>query len=65
MNDIKESFVDLMEDDQWMGSSTKQRAIKKLNTMKRNVDYQDWIMNDTELDSIYDLVKRNFKLFSN
>ena len=61
MSDIEESFVDLIEENQWMEMSTKQRALKKLKAMEWLIDYKDWIMNDTELDSTYDLVNMNYK----
>ena len=58
MNDIEESFVDLMEENQWLETSTKERALKKLNAIESYIDYEDWILNNTELDSHYNLVKR-------
>ena len=56
LSDIEESFVDLMEENQWLEGSTKQRALNKLSSMVENVDYREWIMNDTLLDTIHNLV---------
>ena len=51
MTDIKESFVDLMEENQWLETSTKERALKKLNAIKETIDYNESILNDTESDN--------------
>lgn len=57
---IENSFVELIDENQWLESKTKERAIKKIESMTEYIDYQDWIMNDILLDSIYHLV--SFKL---
>ena len=46
-----------MEENQWLETSTKEKALKKLNAIKETIDYEEWIMNNTELDSYYNLVK--------
>ena len=45
-----------MQENQWLDASTKKSALKKLNAIVRNVDFDDWIFNNTLMDSIYNLV---------
>lgn len=53
---LHESFSQLLNESEWMDSKTKEEAKDKLNAMKQNVAYPDWIMVDSELDRYYDSV---------
>ena len=56
VNDIKESFDDLIEQSDWLDDSTRQKALKKLDAIHQNVGYPDWILDNKQLDQYYNLV---------
>lgn len=56
MNDVKESFDDLLQESDWLDATTKKRALNKLDAIVQNVGYPDWLLNNTALDEYYNLV---------
>jgi len=55
---LHESFYQLLDENDWMDSNTKQEAKNKLDLMSQNVAYPDWTMDDTKLEQYYDTVNR-------
>jgi predicted metalloendopeptidase len=57
---LHESFYQLFEENNWMDSHTKQKAINKLDSMSQNIAYPEWTMDDIKLELYYDKVNDKF-----
>jgi len=49
VNDLKEAFNQLLEENKWMDSTTKMNAISKLKAISVNIASPDFTFNDKEL----------------
>lgn len=66
---LKESFHQILEENQWMDATTKANSIKKLNAITEHIAFPDYTSNDTHLLEEYSQVlivtnKHSFKNFS-
>jgi len=50
VNDLKEAFNQLLQENQWMDSTTKANAISKLNAISVNIASPNIIFNDEEFE---------------
>lgn len=55
---LRNSFIELVEANDWMDSATKEVAIEKANSMIHNIGYPELIRDQTQLDKEYSLVER-------
>ena len=46
---LKEAFNELLKENNWMDSTTKANAIKKLNAITEHIAFPDYTLNDTQL----------------
>ena len=46
----------MLKENDWLDDKTKNIALIKLNEMKQNIGFADWMLNDNELDDVYNLV---------
>ncbi|XP_054152475.1 neprilysin-1-like [Oppia nitens] len=64
IKDIKDSYNNLIQMNDWLDESTKNKSLSKLNAIHRNVGYPDWILDNNELDHYYNLQRSvDFKKF--
>ena len=56
INDIKESYNSLIRESDWLDDITKNKSLIKLNAIKQNIGYPDWLLSNNELDNYYNLV---------
>ncbi|XP_054153016.1 neprilysin-1-like isoform X2 [Oppia nitens] len=57
INDIKESYNQLIAESDWLDESTKNKSLIKLNAIKQNIGYPDWLLNNDDLDNYYKLTQ--------
>jgi predicted metalloendopeptidase len=50
VNDLKQSFDELLDENNWMDSETKENAKLKLNAIAVNIASPDFTFNDNELE---------------
>lgn len=50
---LRDAFLNLLNENQWMDSDTKSKAIMKLNKMEMNIAYPDWYDNDSILSTFF------------
>ena len=64
---IKDAFLDTLGENTWMDNETKEEAINKTNQMKLHVGYPQELLNDTAVNSFYELmtVSSNWTFFTN
>ena len=55
---LQESMKSIIEKKDWMDEKTKEAAKKKLDAMKVNIGYPQWIKNDTELKKSFNIKLR-------
>lgn len=53
---IKNEFVGILEQIDWMGDETKQMALKKVKAMDAYIAYPEQILNHTLVDQFYENV---------
>lgn len=53
VDDIGEEFLEILKNLDWMGESTKNEAIEKLNSMKKLIGYPDELLDDAKLEEYY------------
>ena len=56
INDIKQSYNQLIKESDWLDEVTKNKSLIKLNAIKQNIGYPDWMISNKELDNYYNLV---------
>lgn len=56
INDIKESYNQLIRESDWLDDITKNKSLIKLNAIKQNIGFPEWMLNNQELDNRYNLV---------
>ncbi|XP_055336820.1 membrane metallo-endopeptidase-like 1 [Paramacrobiotus metropolitanus] len=54
IRELRLSFIELVDEVDWMEGVTKLKAKEKMNSMIDNIGYPDWIQNSTKLDQEYD-----------
>lgn len=54
IENIKETFRNLVLKTNWMDSYTKKQTMEKVNAMKSFIGFPDWLFNQTKLDGFYD-----------
>lgn len=59
---MKNIFKTLIEEADWMDSTTKQLALEKAAAMSVLVAYPDWVKNKTALEQFYDGVLNTFRI---
>ncbi|ODM96912.1 Membrane metallo-endopeptidase-like 1 [Orchesella cincta] len=59
VKDIKVSFLDILDEIDWMDSTTKERAREKANTMQTHIGYPSELLNNTKLIELYDGLEMN------
>ncbi|CAG2122583.1 unnamed protein product, partial [Medioppia subpectinata] len=42
----------------WLDESTKNKSLNKLNAIKQNIGFPDWLLNNEELDNYYNLKQK-------
>ncbi|CAG2108774.1 unnamed protein product [Medioppia subpectinata] len=70
ISDIKDSYNELIKESDWLDESTKNKSLFKLNAIKQNVGYPDWLLKNEDLDNYYNLKekvdkKKSFEGFLN
>jgi predicted metalloendopeptidase len=60
---LHESFYQLLDENEWMDSNTKEEAKKKLDLISQNVAYPEWTVDDVKLDRYYDTVNMDRLIF--
>ncbi|KAI2799808.1 NEDD8 protease nep2 [Blomia tropicalis] len=53
IHDLKGSFVQIVNQDQWLDNITRKRSLDKLDGIVDNVAYPEWILNNDELDKFH------------
>lgn len=53
IHDIREAFNELLEENDWMDTETRQVAEDKANGMTERIGYPEYITNDTRLEEEY------------
>ncbi|CAL4124487.1 unnamed protein product, partial [Meganyctiphanes norvegica] len=51
---IRESFIEAVQEADWMSPRTRDVAIEKVETIVRNIGYPDQILNDTYMNAMYE-----------
>ena len=46
VENVRESFLQNLDDIDWMDNDTKKRAVEKANLIKKMIAYPDYILND-------------------
>ncbi|KAI1698583.1 peptidase family m13 domain-containing protein [Ditylenchus destructor] len=54
VEDLRQSFMDLLSENDWMLEETMMYALHKANEMLSLIGFPDFIYNDTQLDEYYD-----------
>ncbi|ESO12231.1 hypothetical protein HELRODRAFT_187798 [Helobdella robusta] len=63
---IRESFKELIDDADWMRQETKVKAKEKVDSMKENIGYPDYLFNETlRQEEVKELSLRSDRLFQN
>ena len=62
-SEIQKQFQNIVEEVDWLSSSTKETARNKLDAMIHNIGYPDLVLNDTELSTEIEGVREFFFLF--
>jgi predicted metalloendopeptidase len=63
-HNVKQSFQEMLDHNEWMDEQTKATAFEKLETLKILVGYMDSIFNETKLLKHYSQVSINNNRFS-
>lgn len=53
IHDLKGSFVQIVNQDQWLDNITRKRSLDKLDGIVDNIAYPEWILNNDELDKFH------------
>ena len=59
-SEIQKQFQNIVEEVDWLSSSTKETARNKLDAMIHNIGYPDLVLNDTELSTEIEGVREFF-----
>ncbi|XP_022793829.1 membrane metallo-endopeptidase-like 1 [Stylophora pistillata] len=62
---LRQSFIDNLDDSDWMDSSTKQSAKAKAQAIKEDIGYPAFIKHDKKLDKQYSLLSAGEDYFEN
>jgi len=54
---LKDSFGGLVKEDAWLDETTRKRALDKLDGIRENVAYPEWMLINDELDKYYGFSK--------
>ncbi|RWS19320.1 neprilysin-like protein [Leptotrombidium deliense] len=54
IEDIREAFLEILKEVDWMDEETKNVAKMKAETMEQKIGFPEYIFNSTELDAEYD-----------
>lgn len=52
---IRESFHQILQTSEWLDDTTRKLAIEKLEAIRNNVAYPDWLKNNAELDKYHNI----------
>ena len=55
VRDIRKEFDQILDEIDWMDDKTKERAKKKLSTMKEYIGYPQEIMVESNLEELYEV----------
>lgn len=58
IKELKKSFSKMLQANDWMDDKSRTTALKKLASIKENIGYPEWLLNDTRLDEMHPLGKR-------
>lgn len=53
---VNYSFMDVVQNNTWMSTTTKEEVFMRLHSMRAMIGYPDWMLNDTIIDDLYWLV---------
>ncbi|KAJ1350444.1 hypothetical protein KIN20_006235 [Parelaphostrongylus tenuis] len=53
INDLRDTFYNMMAESDWMDETTKARALEKADLMLRQIGYPDFILDNEKLDDHY------------
>lgn len=54
---VQEAYSEIISENTWLDSQTKNASLNKLNKITKNVAFPNWLLDNTELDDFYSLKK--------
>ncbi|CAG2118605.1 unnamed protein product, partial [Medioppia subpectinata] len=62
---VKKAMRRALKDNEWLDDLTRNKSIEKLNAINEDIGYPDWLLDNKELDKLYNLLRKPINITLN